>query len=179
MTARRRCGLRRRSEDGLTGYERRAVLRGLRPEPAIPTGLSIEDVHVVRIRPPHDGPGCCCNGREPGAVSPSSKRRASNHGPAARRVGVGAGGTCECRPLPIPFHIVDDGCRSACESGMTLPGLHVDIVAAITRLSPTADVRRQDISLGAVGIFHQRHKGGAVSDRIPGVDGRRHVDLCA
>ena len=50
---------------------------------------------------------------------------------------------------------------------------------AIDRVADRQALRRQDVGLGAVGIFQQRDEGGAVRIVFQPLDGRRHVDLGA
>src|SRR5882757_4269193 len=153
-----------------------AVMR-LAAEPAIATGLADRNVHVVRIRHRTDGPGAA-------AVNQALFARVQTNDHvimvAADQLGVGAGGTCKLTALAdLQFHIVDDGADRHVAERHDVARLHVDIVAGDHGVADRQTLRRQDISLGAVGIFYQRDKRGAVRIVFQALDGRRHVDLGA
>src|SRR3981081_833744 len=153
-----------------------AVMR-LAAEPAIATGLADRNIHVVRVSPRADVAGAA-------AVNQTLLAGVQTHDDvvtvAADELGIGAGGTCELAALAyFQFHIVDDGADRHVAERHDVARLHVDIVAGDHGVADRETLRRQDIGLGAVGVFHQRDEGSAVRIVFEALDGRRHVDLDA
>ncbi|OIQ72322.1 hypothetical protein GALL_460560 [mine drainage metagenome] len=149
----------------------------LAAEPAVATGLADRDVHVIGVRYRADGAGAAAVNQ---ALLAGVQTDDHIILVAADDLRIGAGGTRELTALAdLQFHIVDDGADRHVAKRHDVARLHVDIVARDHGVADRKTLRRKDVRLGAVRIFHQRDEGGAVRIVLQPLDRCRHVDLGA
>src|SRR5262249_8094592 len=148
--------------------------------PAEPTGtprLADRDVHVIRVRHRTDGAAAT-------AVHQALLARIHAQDDvvlvATDDLGVGAGGTRHLATLAdLQLDIVHDRTDRDVAERHHVARLHVDIVAGNHRIADGQTLRREDISLLAIGIFDQRDEGGTVWIILQPLHGRGNVDLVA
>src|ERR1700712_3202229 len=153
-----------------------AIVR-LAAEPAVAAGLADRDIHVIRI-------GHSTNGAGAAAVNQALFARVQADDDvvmvAADQLGIGAGRARQLTALAdLQFDVVDDGADRHVAQRHHIARLYVDVVAGNHGVADGETLRSQNVSLGAVGIFQERDKGGAVRIVFETLDGRRHVDLGA
>jgi len=150
---------------------------GLATKPAVATGLADRDVHVVRIRNRSDGSGAATVHE---ALLAGVQTDDDVFLVAADQLSVGAGGAGKLTTLSdLQLYIMDDGADRHVAERHDVARLDVDMGAGDHGVADRKPLRRQDIGLGAVGVFNERDEGGAVRIVFQPLDSGRHIDLGA